>query len=386
MEFNGVAIAPDRFEALNREFSSELAELEQKIYTASGQTFNINSPIQLSQVLFEHLGLPTQGIKKTQRAYSTGAKELDKLRDLHEVIPLIERYREVGKLLSTYINPLPALADHNHRIHTTYTQDVTATGRLSSVNPNLQNIPVRSDDGKRIRGCFVAEQGKVFVSADYAQFELRLAAALSGDQQLINDFNAGLDIHTKTAADAFHIPMEQVTKAQRRAAKVINFGVLYGMSPKGLSDAAGMSFYEAKQFIDRYFELRAPMRKYLDDTLEFGRTHGYVETMFGRRRPTPDLGAPNRIVRAAAERAAGNMPIQGTEADLMKKAMLAVDKQLPPNANLILQVHDSLIIECEENLATDIANLLKKIMEEVAPELPVKLAVDVTTGHDWGEL
>ncbi len=386
MESNGVAIAPDRFEALNREFSSELAELEQKIYTASGQTFNINSPIQLSQVLFEHLGLPTQGIKKTQRAYSTGAKELDKLRDLHEVIPLIERYREVGKLLSTYINPLPALADHNHRIHTTYTQDVTATGRLSSVNPNLQNIPVRSDDGKRIRGCFVAEQGKVFVSADYAQFELRLAAALSGDQQLINDFNAGLDIHTKTAADAFHIPMEQVTKAQRRAAKVINFGVLYGMSPKGLSDAAGMSFYEAKQFIDRYFELRAPMRKYLDDTLEFGRTHGYVETMFGRRRPTPDLGAPNRIVRAAAERAAGNMPIQGTEADLMKKAMLAVDKQLPPDANLILQVHDSLIIECEENLATNIANLLKKTMEEVAPELPVKLAVDVTTGHDWGEL
>ena len=386
MESNGVAIAPDRFEALNREFSSELAELEQKIYTASGQTFNINSPIQLSQVLFEHLGLPTQGIKKTQRAYSTGAKELDKLRDLHEVIPLIERYREVGKLLSTYINPLPALADHNHRIHTTYTQDVTATGRLSSVNPNLQNIPVRSDDGKRIRGCFVAEQGKAFVSADYAQFELRLAAALSGDQQLINDFNAGLDIHTKTAADAFHIPMEQVTKAQRRAAKVINFGVLYGMSPKGLSDAAGMSFYEAKQFIDRYFELRAPMRKYLDDTLEFGRTHGYVETMFGRRRPTPDLSAPNRIVRAAAERAAGNMPIQGTEADLMKKAMLAVDKQLPPGANLILQVHDSLIIECEENLATDIANLLKKTMEEVAPELPVKLAVDVTTGHDWGEL
>ena len=386
MESNGVAIAPDRFEALNHEFSSELTELEQKIYTASGQTFNINSPIQLSQVLFEHLGLPTQGIKKTQRAYSTGAKELDKLCDLHEVIPLIERYREVGKLLSTYINPLPALADHNHRIHTTYTQDVTATGRLSSVNPNLQNIPVRSDDGKRIRGCFVAEQGKVFVSADYAQFELRLAAALSGDQQLINDFNAGLDIHTKTAADAFHIPMEQVTKAQRRAAKVINFGVLYGMSPKGLSDAAGMSFYEAKQFIDRYFELRAPMRKYLDDTLEFGRTHGYVETMFGRRRPTPDLGAPNRIVRAAAERAAGNMPIQGTEADLMKKAMLAVDKQLPPGANLILQVHDSLIIECEENLATDITNLLKKTMEEVAPELPVKLAVDVTTGHDWGEL
>ena len=326
MEETGVAIAPERFDALQKEFSTELAELEQKIYTISGRNFNINSPIQLSEVLFEHLGLPTQGIKKTQRAYSTGAKELDKLRDKHEIIPLIERYREVGKLLSTYVNPFPALADNNHRIHTTYTQDVTATGRLSSVNPNLQNIPVRSDDGKRIRSCFVTEPGKCFVSADYAQFELRLAAALSGDQQLIDDFNSGLDIHTKTAADAFHIPMEEVTKAQRRAAKVINFGVLYGMSPKGLSDAAGMSFYEAKQFIDSYFKLRAPMRKYLDDTLDFGRTHGYVETMFGRRRPTPDLGAPNHLVRAAAERAAGNMPIQGTEADLMKKAMIAVDQ------------------------------------------------------------
>ena len=386
MEKEGVAIAPERFDALRKEFSTELSDLEQKIYAISGQNFNINSPIQLSQVLFEHLGLPTQGIKKTQRAYSTGAKELDKLRDKHEIIPLIERYREVGKLLSTYVNPLPTLADENHRIHTTYTQDVTATGRLSSINPNLQNIPVRSEDGKRIRNCFVAEKGKIFVSADYAQFELRLAAALSGDQKLIDDFNAGLDIHTKTAADAFHIPMEEVTKTQRRAAKVINFGVLYGMSPKGLSDAAGMSFYEAKQFIDRYFELRAPMRKYLDNTLDFGRTHGYVETMFGRRRPTPDLGAPNRLVRAAAERAAGNMPIQGTEADLMKKAMLAVSQKLPEGAKLILQVHDSMIIECNESQTEEVKAILKETMESVAPELPVKLAVDATTGHDWGEL
>ena len=289
-------------------------------------------------------------------------------------------------MLSTYVNPLPTLADEKHRIHTTYTQDVTATGRLSSINPNLQNIPVRSDDGKRIRNCFVAETGKIFVSADYAQFELRLAAALSGDQKLIADFNAGLDIHTKTAADAFHIPMTEVTKNQRRAAKVINFGVLYGMSPKGLSDAAGMTFYEAKQFIDRYFELRAPMRKYLDDTLEFGRTHGYVETMFGRRRPTPDLGAPNRLVRAAAERAAGNMPIQGTEADLMKKAMLTVAKELPNDAKLILQVHDSMIIECTEAQAEDVKTILKETMESVAPELPVKLAVDAKIGKDWGEL
>ncbi len=386
MERAGVKIDPKRFEVLHKEFASEVAALEQDIYQLAGQSFNINSPIQLSEVLFTTLELPTKGIKKTQRAYSTGAKELDKLRDLHPIIAKIERYREVNKLLTTYVTPFPNLADRDLRIHTTYTQDVTTTGRLSSINPNLQNIPVRSDDGKRIRNCFVAEKGKVFVSADYAQFELRLAAALAGDQALIDDFNAGLDIHTKTAADAFHIPMEQVTKNQRRAAKVINFGVLYGMSPKGLADAADMSFYEAKKFIENYFDLRAPIRKYLDKTLEDGRTKGYVQTLFGRRRPTPDLHAPNYVVRTAAERAAANMPIQGTEADLMKKAMLAVDQALPDGTQIILQIHDSLIIECDEKLKEQVSEILKTQMESVAPELPVKLAVDVTTGHDWGVL
>ena len=386
MEKTGVKIDKSRFDALNDEFSKELNALEADIHRLAGSTFNINSPIQLSEILFDKLQLPTQGIKKTTRGYSTGAKELDKLRDLHPIIPKLERYREVGKLLSTYVTPLPALADENNRIHTTYTQDVTATGRLSSINPNLQNIPVRSEDGKRIRNCFVADEGKIFVSADYAQFELRLAAALSHDEALINDFNSGLDIHTKTASDAFHVPMDQVTKQQRRAAKVINFGVLYGMSPKGLSDAAGMSFYEAKQFIERYFELRAPMRKYLDAQLEKGRTEGFVETLYGRRRPTPDLHAPNFLVRAAAERAAANMPIQGTEADLMKRAMLAVSKTLPEGAKLILQVHDSLIVECDKAQADDVAKLLQEKMEQVAPELPVKLAVDVKIGEDWGDL
>ena len=386
MEEAGVKIDNSRFDALSKEFSDELAKLETEIHQLAGTSFNINSPIQLSEILFDKLQLPTQGIKKTTRGYSTGAKELDKLRDHHPIIPKLERYREVGKLLSTYVTPLPALADKNKRIHTTYTQDVTATGRLSSINPNLQNIPVRSEDGKRIRNCFVADEGNVFVSADYAQFELRLAAALSHDEALINDFNAGLDIHTKTASDAFHVPMDQVTKQQRRAAKVINFGVLYGMSPKGLSDAAGMSFYEAKQFIERYFELRAPMRKYLDAQLEKGRTEGFVETLYGRRRPTPDLHAPNFLVRAAAERAAANMPIQGTEADLMKRAMIAVDKALPDDAKLILQVHDSLIIECDKPQADKVAKMLQEKMEQVAPELPVKLAVDVKIGEDWGDL
>lgn len=386
MEREGIKIDKSRFDALAKEFSAELAELETEIHTLAGQSFNINSPIQLSEILFDKLALPTKGIKKTTRGYSTGAKELDKLRDLHPIIAKLERYREVSKLLSTYITPLPALADDSLRIHTTFTQDVTATGRLSSLNPNLQNIPVRSEDGKRIRECFVADEGKIFVTADYAQFELRLAAALSHDQALIDDFNAGLDIHTKTASDAFHIPMDQVTKAQRRAAKVINFGVLYGMSPKGLSDAADMSFYEAKQFIERYFELRAPMRKYLDAQLKQAKEQGYVETLFGRRRPTPDVNAPNFLVRAAAERAAANMPIQGTEADLMKKAMLAVDRALPEGAKLILQIHDSLIIECPEQDAEQLASLLKEKMEQVAPELPVKLAVDVKIGRNWGEL
>lgn len=386
MEHTGVKIDKSRFDALAQEFSAEIQSLEKDIYELAGATFNINSPIQLSEILFEKLALPTKGIKKTTRGYSTGAKELDKLRDLHPIISKLERYREVSKLVSTYITPLPNLADDDNRIHTTFTQNVTATGRLSSVNPNLQNIPVRSDDGKRIRECFVADEGKTFVSADYAQFELRLAAALAGDEKLIADFNAGLDIHTKTASDAFHVPLDEVTKQQRRAAKVINFGVLYGMSPKGLADAANMSFYEAKKFIESYFELRAPIRKYLDNTLEQGRTKGYVETLFGRRRPTPDLSAPNFLVRAAAERAAANMPIQGTEADLMKRAMIAVDKALPDSAKLILQIHDSLIIECDKKEADSIAKLLQDKMEQVAPELPVKLAVDVKIGQDWGKL
>ena len=386
MEHTGVAIDPGRFEALSYEFSAELRKIEQEIYELVGHEFNINSPIQLSQILFDELGLAAKGIKKTSRGYSTGQKELDKLRGSHPIIEKIERSREVSKLLSTYIHPLPLLADKNHRIHTTYTQDVTATGRLSSINPNLQNIPVRSEDGKRIRECFIAEPGKSFVSADYAQFELRLAAALSGDQQLIDDFNSGLDIHTKTASDAFNIPMELVTKNQRRAAKVINFGVLYGMSAKGLADAADMSFKEAKAFIENYFELRAPIREYLDKTLEQGRTRGYVETYYGRRRPTPDLAAPNFLVRSAAERAAANMPIQGTEADLMKRAMIEVDKALPDGAKLILQIHDSLIIECDDNQVDKISTILREKMEQVEPKLQVKLAVDVTVGKNWGEL
>ena len=386
MEAQGMLIDRGYFAKLKQEFATEVATLEQAVWRLAGKQFNVNSPMQLSEVLFEDLGLPTKGIKKTARGYSTGVKELDKLQKAHPIIAAIKDYREAAKLLSTYIAPLPELADAQGRIHTTFTQNVTATGRLSSTNPNLQNIPVRTEVGKRIREGFVAPEGMRLVSADYSQFELRLAAALAGDGDLIRDFNAGVDIHTKTAAEAFGVPMEAVTKAQRRAAKVINFGILYGMSVKGLSEAAGMKFYEAKAFIERYFELRRPIKDYLERILKQAREQGYVEAYFGRRRPTPDVLSANFVVRTAAERAAQNMPIQGTEADLMKRAMRMVDAKLPEGARLVCQVHDSLIVECEEGLTGEVGRILQAEMEAVMPELPVKLAVEVTEGRNWGEL
>ena len=386
MEQKGMLIDREYFEGLKSEYTAEAKEIEEQIYDKAGKVFNVNSPVQLSEVLFGDLKLSVKGIKKTTRGYSTGAKELDKLKGTHPIIELIIRYREIAKLLSTYVIPMPDMADAEGRIHTTFTQNVTATGRLSSLNPNLQNIPVRTEEGKRIRMGFVAPDGRVLVSADYSQFELRLAAILAGDQALIDDFNAGIDIHTKTAAEAFHVPFEEVTKAQRRAAKVINFGVLYGMSVKGLADAAKMSVTEAKKFIDNYFELRAPIKRKLEEILKQARERGYVETYYGRRRPTPDVKSSNFLIRQAAERAAQNMPIQGTEADLMKRAMINVDRALPEGAELVMQVHDSLMVECDESIAEKVSDVLKREMEKVAPELKIKLAVEVTAGKNWGEL
>ena len=386
MEKQGVKISKGYFSELQKEFGEQVAELEQEIYDLSGKEFNINSPYQLADVLFNNLGLPTKGIKKTARGYSTGAKELDKLKGQHAIIDKILEYREAAKLLNTYIVPFPMLADSNDKIHTTFTQNVTATGRLSSVNPNLQNIPVRTGEGKRIRAGFVAPKGRKFVSADYSQFELRLAAVLSGDEKLISDFNSGVDIHTKTASDVFGIPMDKITKDQRRAAKTINFGVMYGMSAKGLADATGMFVSEARQFIEDYFAVRKPIREYLDAILKQAREEGYVETYYGRRRPTPDVKSPNFMIRQGAERAAMNMPIQGTEADLMKRAMIKVDSLLPDGAELVSQIHDSLIVECDEKLVDEVSKILVSTMEGIAPELKIKLAVEVTSGENWGEL
>jgi DNA-directed DNA polymerase len=386
MEKRGVKINTSYLADISHEIGKKYEELQQKIFDIAGYNFNIASPAQLSDMLFIKLQLPTTGIKKGKTGYSTGQKELNKLRGLHPVIELIEQTRELAKLKNTYVDALPKLVDKNYRLHTTFNQDVVSTGRLSSTHPNLQNIPIRSTLGKKIRNAFIADEDNILVSADYSQFELRLAAIMAGDEDLINDFNNDIDIHTKTASDVYKIPMDQVTSNQRRNAKVINFGVLYGMSPHGLSAATGMSFIEAKKFIDDYFNLRRPIREFIEETLEKAKNEGYVTTYFGRRRPTPDVKSSNFMVREAAKRAAANMPIQGTEADLMKRAMLRTEEKLGNLGEQILQIHDSILVECPKKNADKVVEILRFEMESVAPELDIKLKVDIKTGEHWGEL
>lgn len=427
MEFRGIKLDTEALAKMNQELQTEIDSLQKSMFELVGREFNIASPSQLAEVLYVTLGLSTTGIKKGKTGYSTGQKELDKLRGQHQIIELIERYRELTKLQNTYVVALPKLVDDESRLHTTFNQDVAATGRLSSTDPNLQNIPIRTELGRKIRQAFVPEAGNVFVSADYSQFELRLAAVLSGDEDMINDFNAGTDIHTKTAADIHGVPIDDVTKSQRRDAKVINFGVLYGMGPHALAQNTGMNFGEAKVFIDEYFKLRHKVRAYIDTTIKQAREEGYVETYYGRRRPTPDVNSSNFMIRSGAERAVANMPIQGTEADLMKKAMLEVEKrlaaaspepmhsgvqqaenndQLPAGsrasrstgsddlANLrydvlgwqVLQIHDSILVECPEENAEQVSQILQSTMESIAPELDIKLNVDVSIGKTWGEV
>ena len=386
MERRGIKLDHQMLQTMSKQLENEHANLEKEMFRVSGSEFNTASPAQLSEVLFEKLNLPTTGIKKGKTGYSTGQKELDKLAGRHPIIELIQKIRELAKLKNTYVDTLPNQMDDKGRIHTTFNQDVAATGRLSSTNPNLQNIPIRTELGRKIREAFIPEPGHVFVSADYSQFELRLAAILSGDQTLIEDFNRGGDIHTQTASEIYKVPIDNVTKTQRRNAKVINFGVLYGMSPHGLSVATGMNQTEAKKFIDDYFEVRAPIRKYIDQTLEQARNDGYVETFYGRRRPTPDIKSSNYMVRQSAERAAANMPIQGTEADLMKRAMLRIDKAIEGLGVSLLQIHDSILIETPKENAEEVANIVKHAMESVAPELNIRLDVDVKVGNNWGDI
>lgn len=425
MEFRGIKIDASKLEKMNKSLAQEIAAVQQNIYDMVGYEFNVASPAQLASALFDKLLLPTAGIKKGKTGYSTNQKELDKLRGQHPIIELVERFRELSKLQNTYVAALPEQTDAKGYIHTTFNQDATATGRLSSTNPNLQNIPIRTELGRQIRDAFVPAPGNVFVNADYSQFELRLAAVMAGEKQMIEDFNTDVDIHAKTAAEVYNVPINEVTPTQRRRAKVVNFGVLYGMSQHGLAAAANMSYGEAQHFIDEYYRIRPHIKEFMERTIRQAHGDGFVQTLFGRRRPTPDVRSNNFAVRSAAERAAANMPIQGTEADLMKLAMLAVEKSLAlvdidslpeetclsgkansffsnlpvsegsksistdkntPLGYQILQIHDSIMVECPRQNAEIVSKMLVETMENIHPQLGIKLKVDVKIGNNWSEV
>lgn len=389
MEFLGIRIDKAYLKKMSDKLKVEIEKLEETAFNLSGEKFNLSSPKQLSEVLFDHMNLPTKGIKKGKTGYSTGQKELDKLRGINPIIEVIERYRELTKLINTYIDTLPVLADENDRVHTTFNQNVVVTGRLSSTDPNLQNIPIRTELGRKVREAFVPKEGYTFIQADYSQFELRLAAVLAGDREMIDGFNRDEDIHKRTAALIYGVPDNEVTKEMRRSAKVINFGILYGMSPHGLSVATKMSVKEAKDFIERYFKLRIKLKEYLDSIIDFAKQHGYVKTLFGRKRPANDINSSNYMVAEAAKRATINMPIQGTEADLMKLSMIHLDEELEKRglkARQIIQVHDSILLECPEDEVETVKELVKNVMENVYPKLGIKLTVDVASGDNWGDL
>ncbi len=385
MEERGVLADQAQLTRLHQKLGDSLALLEQAIWREVGYEFNVASPVQLSEALFTKLALKPTARKNKRGSYPTGAKELAKLRSAHPVIDLIIKYRELAKLKTGYANTLPKLIAPDGRIHTTFSQSITATGRLSSSNPNMQNIPARTEQGREIKRAFIAPVGRVLVNADYAQFELRLAAALAGDQALIRVFDDPTnDVHTMTAAEAYGITPAEVTPEQRRHAKVINFGILYGMSPHGLAEATDMNLSEAREFIDKYFRARQSIRDYQAKVIEQAKEDGYVQTLLGRRRPVPGLRSSNAMVREATKRAAINLPVQGTEADLMKMAMLQVEEIA--GASQIMQVHDSIMVECDEAEAERIAGEMKRIMEQIYPELGVRLLVETKIGHDWSQL
>lgn len=389
MEANGVLLDCEYLENHAKKVSDQLKKSQEKIYFLAGEEFNIASPTQLKKILFEKLEISTHRIRKGKTGLSTAASELEKMRSLHPIIECIVEHRELSKLLNTYILVLPTLVNRTSgRLHTSFNQTIAATGRLSSSNPNLQNIPVRQEIGRDIRKSFRADSGFVLLSADYSQIELRVVAALANDQKMLSAFKNNIDIHTATAAEINGVSIEQVTPAQRRAAKEVNFGVLYGMGPQGLSESTGISYGEAQSFIDQYFLSFPSVRMYLDDVILTAQKKGYVETLFGRRRYVPEINSNMPQVRNAAVRAAVNMPVQGTAADIMKLAMIRVWKELrrfKEEAKMILQVHDELLFEVREPLVGDVIPIIKHEMEHSA-ELLAPLVVDIKKGPNWGEL
>lgn len=386
MEEVGVRINKGRLEELSKELDRELGIIESKIYNIAGESFNINSPQQLQKILFEKLGLKPS--KKTKTGYSTGMDVLEELSKTHELPMEILNYRTLYKLKTTYVDALPKLINKKTgRIHTSFNQTVTATGRLSSSEPNLQNIPIRGEWGTKIREVFISDEGCVLISADYSQVELRILAHISGDEGLIDAFNRDIDIHTRTASELFGIPKETVTEDMRRAAKTVNFGVVYGISPFGLSEALSISPKEAGNYINQYFDKHSGVKNYMENTIKTVQKTGYVTTLMGRKRPIPEINSHNTNIRQQAERLAINTPIQGTAADLIKIAMTNIWNKLREKnlkTRMILQIHDELLFEVPEPEIEIAKDLIEYEMEN-ALSLSVPLKADIGWGKNWAE-
>lgn len=389
MEDNGILLDRAALKKLHQRVNKRIAAVQAEIWKLAGEEFNIGSTQQLRTILFDKLAISSQGISRSKTGLSTASDELDKLNGAHDIIPLIQDYRELAKLNNTYIEALPQLINQKTgRLHTSFNQAVTATGRLSSTEPNLQNIPIRTELGQEIREAFVAASGYKLVSLDYSQIELRLAAHMSGDQKMIQAFRDKVDIHTLTAAEINGVKLEEVTRDMRRQAKAINFGILYGQGPYGLSEFAGISMNDAKVFIEKYFATYPDVRKYIDRTIEQARIDGYVETLLGRRRHMPDIHSNTAFIRKAAERTAINTPLQGTGADMIKLAMIKCDELISQErleAKMLLTVHDELLFEIKEELAEKIAVRFQGIMENVLA-LEVPIVVDIKIGENWQKM
>jgi len=387
MERNGVALDTDLLRQMSHHLGEQLLKLEADIYNCVGHQFNINSPQQLSSVLFQELKLPPA--RKTKSGYSTGAEVLEELRGTHPIIEFILDYRQLAKLKSTYVDALPGLINSKTgRVHTSFNQTRTATGRLSSSEPNLQNIPVRGEFGKQVRQAFIAPAGSYLVAGDYSQIDLRALAHLSQDPSLLNAFHRDEDIHAATAAQLFGVDASQITPDMRRLAKTVNFGVIYGMSDYGLEQATELSREEATQFIAAYFDKYPGVKQYFESTKEQARERGYVQTLLGRRRFIPEVNSSNRQVREAAERMAINMPVQGTSADIIKVAMINLDREMEKRrlkSKMLLQVHDELILEVPREELEEMKKLVPRIMSS-ALKLSIPLKVDIKTGNNWGEM
>lgn len=389
MERAGMLVDPDRLHSLSEGLATQIAEVERSIRDLAGdETFNIGSPMQLSHVLFDVMGLPTKGLKKTKRGYySTNAKVLSDLARDHEIVRLILDWRERSKIKSTYLDTLGPLRRDDGRVHTTYNQTITATGRLSSSDPNLQNIPTRSELGRTVKTAFSAGEGSVFLAVDYSQIELRLLAHLSGDEHLVRAFNEGEDFHAETAARVFGVPVSEVTPDLRSRAKAVNFGIVYGQQAYGLSQSLHISMAEARDMIDRYYEAYPGVRTFLDNVVARAKQTGYAETMYGRRRHIPELKAKNPQLRGFGERTAMNHPMQGTAADIIKIAMARVSRRLEEEgfaAHMILQVHDELDFECPVDEVERLTAMVRDVMEHVV-DLRVPLIAEASTGVTWAD-